>query len=124
MPSNPALDHPDAKEMVSLLEKAIDSGHLSLLRLIADEAVKKSLSLYIIGGFVRDLFIGHPGLDFDLVVEGDAVAFARLISRKYGGEITVHSHFGTASWAPDLQKLSLPGFDRPGVGGMPPLDFV
>ncbi len=68
--------------MVSLLEKAIDPAHLALLHLIAGEAAQKGLPLYIIGGFVRDLFVGHAGLDFDLVVEGDAVAFARHISKK------------------------------------------
>ena len=63
-----------------------------------------------------------PGLDFDLVVEGDAVAFARHISRKYGGRITVHSHFGTASWELDVRKLPIHGMN--GSAPLPPLDFV
>ncbi len=124
MVSNPALDHPDVEEMVSLLEKAIDSGHLALLHLISGDGLKKGLPLYIIGGFVRDLFVGQPGLDFDLVVEGDAVAFAREISRKFGGKITVHSHFGTASWEPDPKSLPIPGVDKPGLNTILPLDFV
>jgi tRNA nucleotidyltransferase (CCA-adding enzyme) len=124
MSSHPALDHPDVEEMVALLERAVDPGHLALLHLVAEAAFKKGLPLYIIGGFVRDLFVGHPGLDFDLVVEGDAAAFARAIAREYGGKITIHPHFGTASWEPEVEKLALPNVDRSRLTGMPPLDFV
>jgi tRNA nucleotidyltransferase (CCA-adding enzyme) len=70
----------------------------SLLHAIAGEAARQHLPLYIVGGFVRDLLLGLPGLDFDLVVEGDAVSFARSLSRKYGGKITAHTRFGTAIW--------------------------
>ena len=124
MPSKTALNHPDTDEMVSLLKGAIDPGHLALLHLVAGEAVESGLPLYIIGGFVRDLFVGQPGLDFDLVVEGDAIAFAKYICRKYGGKITIHSHFGTASWELDIEILPFSGVDISGPAVMPPLDFV
>ncbi len=86
--------------------------------------MERGLPLYIIGGFVRDLFLGHASLDFDLVTEGDAVAFARHVCRKYGGKITVHSQFGTASWYPDLDKLTILKGESLKNVKLEPLDFV
>ncbi len=124
MPPITALENLTPEKMTALIQEALPPGHLALLHLVADEALARGLSLFIIGGFVRDLFVGNPGLDFDLVVEGDAVALASAIASKYGGRITVHSHFGTASWYPDLDeltKLKKGSFER---RDMPPLDFV
>ncbi len=47
---------------------------------------------------MRDLLLGRPSTDFDLVVEGDAIAFARGLSGRYGGHVTAHTRFGTAQW--------------------------
>ena len=54
--------------------------------------------IYIVGGFVRDLLLGRPSLDFDLVVEGDAIKLADSLASKYGGKATIHQKFGTAKW--------------------------
>ncbi len=37
-------------------------------------------------------------LDMDIVIEGDAVAFAEAMQARYGGRIVVHHRFGTAKW--------------------------
>jgi tRNA nucleotidyltransferase (CCA-adding enzyme) len=124
MPTNAALAHPDQKEMVLLLEKAISLSHQALLRLVAEAAASKGLPLYIVGGFVRDLFVGHPGLDFDLVVEGDAVGFARSLAGTYGGRITTHFMFGTATWEPDGGRLASAGSMKGVSAALPPLDFI
>ena len=55
------------------------------------------MPVYMVGGFPRDLVLGRQGADFDLVVEGDAIALAHALARKYGGKITTHSRFGTAN---------------------------
>jgi tRNA nucleotidyltransferase (CCA-adding enzyme) len=80
------------------LADALPPDRLSLLRMVADEAGARVLPLYIVGGFVRDLLLGRHATDFDLVVEGDAVAFARSLAGKHGGKVTGHAHFGTAQW--------------------------
>lgn len=104
--------------------QALPPAQLSLLKLIAREAEQQKLPLYIIGGFVRDLFVGQTGLDFDLVVVGDAIAFARNTARKMGGKITVHSQFGTATWEPDLKMLATVNAGTFKAGDLHPLDFV
>lgn len=70
---------------------------LTLLRLVADEAAARGVAAYLVGGVVRDLLLGRPGLDFDIVVVGDAVALARALAKKYGGKLTAHPRFGTAT---------------------------
>jgi tRNA nucleotidyltransferase (CCA-adding enzyme) len=87
---------PDAR--ARFLVKAISPIHLSLLRMVADEAMRSGLPLYIVGGFVRDLLLDLPAVDLDLVVEGDATTLANALVAKYGGKVTLHYRFGTAQW--------------------------
>ena len=54
--------------------------------------------MYIVGGFVRDLIMERPSLDFDVVVEGDAIALGRRLASQFGGRVVTHSRFGTAKW--------------------------
>ncbi len=93
-------------ERAKRLADALTPDHLSLLQTVADEAARRGLPLYLVGGFVRDLYLGRPITDFDLVVEGDAIAFARSLSKKYGGIITSHTRFGTAVWRLEGNKLA------------------
>jgi tRNA nucleotidyltransferase (CCA-adding enzyme) len=48
--------------------------------------------VYLVGGAVRDLLLGRPRADVDLVVEGDAAALAERL----GGADVEHERFGTA----------------------------
>jgi tRNA nucleotidyltransferase (CCA-adding enzyme) len=53
---------------------------------------------YLVGGTVRDLLLHlPPRFDFDLVVIGDAEAFARTLAERLGGTVTTHGRFGTAT---------------------------
>jgi tRNA nucleotidyltransferase (CCA-adding enzyme) len=57
------------------------------------EAIRREASepVYLVGGAVRDLLLGRPRADVDLVVEGDAAALAARL----GGAGTEHERFGT-----------------------------
>ena len=89
---------PGYRNLSDLLERSIPTAHLSLLKAIAKTANEQHQALFIVGGFVRDLLLEHPSLDFDLVVEGDAIVLAKALEHKYGGRITTHARFGTAKW--------------------------
>jgi tRNA nucleotidyltransferase (CCA-adding enzyme) len=80
------------------LEASIPEIHLALLKSVASVAFGLHLPVYVVGGFVRDLILERPGLDFDIVVEGDAIALARALVQHYGGRLTSHGRFGTAKW--------------------------
>jgi tRNA nucleotidyltransferase (CCA-adding enzyme) len=53
--------------------------------------------LFLVGGAVRDLLLGRPVRDVDLVVEGDAAAFARRLAERLGGSVRAHERFATAT---------------------------
>ena len=81
-----------------LLEKIMPALRLSLLKKVAEEATREQLPVYIVGGFVRDLVLNRPSMDFDIVVEGDALLLANKLSKHYGGRVITHNRFGTAKW--------------------------
>ncbi|HEV8457006.1 MAG TPA: hypothetical protein VGR44_01805 [Methylomirabilota bacterium] len=72
-----------------------------LLRVAGKVGEGMGLPVFAVGGVVRDLLrdptAGRRFADLDLVVEGDAIAFARRLAEEVGGHLTVHSGFGTAS---------------------------
>ncbi len=96
--SNGELQIPGRLNIARQLETALPPARLILLHMVADQARLLRSAVYIVGGFVRDLLIGRPSLDFDLVIEGDAIALAKSLASQYGGNVTTHSRFGTAKW--------------------------
>jgi len=52
--------------------------------------------VYLVGGAVRDILLGEPNFDVDVVVEGDAIAVARALAAAVGGRVRAHPQFGTA----------------------------
>jgi tRNA nucleotidyltransferase (CCA-adding enzyme) len=89
---------PSRQNLAEKLESALPAARLALLQAVARIAHKRGVALFIVGGFVRDLILERPSMDFDLVVEGDAVSLAQAVASHYGGRITSHSRFGTAKW--------------------------
>jgi tRNA nucleotidyltransferase (CCA-adding enzyme) len=89
------------QEIARKLDEMIDQHKLSLLWRAADSAQELGYALYIVGGFVRDLLLGRPNFDIDLVVEGDAIRLARKLARDFGGRVRTHARFGTAKWILD-----------------------
>lgn len=81
--------------ITQLLREVWPKPWLELVEAIGEVAGERPL--YLIGGAVRDLLLGQPNLDVDLVVEGDAIALAREIGEAFPGtEVSVHEKFGTA----------------------------
>lgn len=80
-----------------------------VLRTAAAEAERQGHAIYLVGGFVRDVLLGRPNLDLDLVIEGDAIALGRALTNKLGGSLLAHRTFGTAVWTLE-PKSGLPEF--------------
>ena len=93
---------------------------VALLRAVGELAAREGQAIYLVGGAVRDLLLGRPTLDLDLVAEGDAVALARALAREGGGQVVAHPRFGTAklkrgALAIDLATARSETYARPGV---------
>jgi tRNA nucleotidyltransferase (CCA-adding enzyme) len=64
-------------------------------------------------------------LDFDLVVEGDAIKLAESVRERFGGRVTSHSRFGTAKWFIDKHQLTILGSTKKLRESLPEtLDFI
>jgi tRNA nucleotidyltransferase (CCA-adding enzyme) len=85
-------------EISHMLDRMIPQAKLSLLEQAAQAAESLDYALYIVGGFVRDLLLGRPNYDIDLVVEGDAIELARRLAAEGNGRVRSHARFGTAKW--------------------------
>jgi tRNA nucleotidyltransferase (CCA-adding enzyme) len=61
-----------------------------------------------VGGVVRDLLLGRITLDLDLAVEGNGIAFARLLADRFGAGLAVFERFATARLVfPDSLKMDI-----------------
>ena len=89
---------PSQAEIIQKLKKAVPAGRYHLLDTLARKADSLNLPIYIVGGFVRDLLLGRESLDFDIVVEGDAIFFMKMLVKSFGGRSVSHNRFGTAKW--------------------------
>ncbi len=84
------------RQVGGLLHDRLPQAVMHLLRTTGEFAERRGVSIYVVGGFVRDLLLGIDSLDIDLVVEGDGIAFARALAKDKGGRVTAHERFGTA----------------------------
>lgn len=89
---------PSRVNLADRLEKILPTAQIILIKLVSQIALENRLALYIVGGFVRDLLLEKPSMDFDLVVEGDAIALAKDLRSRFGGRVTKHDRFRTAKW--------------------------
>ena len=103
------------QEIRQLLEDGLPAPLLDILERAGGTANRMGYSLHVVGGFVRDLLLGIPTLDLDLVVEGDAIALAKELAMVLKGRVRSHDRFGVA-------KVILGGTE--GTNLPPWLDFV
>ena len=116
------------------LAQSLSPQLLKLLREAGELAVDQGDTLYLVGGFVRDLVLStqshngnnysrRPHLDLDLVVEGDAIALAQRLADEQGGQINSHRRFGTAKWTLAHPIPFAPGLSEENVS-LTSLDFA
>ena len=69
-----------------------------ILHLVGEEADRLDLECYVIGGWVRDLFLHRPSNDIDVVVVGSGIALAETVAKRLGrgAHLSVFKTYGTA----------------------------
>ena len=79
------------EELAQLLDQPI-------FRSIGRVADAMHVDCYVVGGYVRDLFLERPSKDIDVVVVGSGIAVAEALKKELGkkAHLTVFRNFGTA----------------------------
>ncbi|MBR4521982.1 MAG: HD domain-containing protein [Prevotella sp.] len=69
-----------------------------IFHLISDVADKMQLECYLVGGYVRDIFLDQPSDDIDCVVVGSGIKIATELKKRLGKKayLSVFKNFGTA----------------------------
>jgi len=68
-----------------------------ILKLAGELGNAHNIKVYVVGGFVRDLFLNRKSIEVDLMVEGDGIEFAEALAQKLGIKTIVpFKDFGTA----------------------------
>jgi len=89
--------HPQARDaFMRGVDRLLPPQIRQTLRRLGEIAESGDFTAYVVGGFVRDMILGRPNLDVDIVVEGDGVAFAETVASQLSARIKVHRRFGTA----------------------------
>lgn len=75
---------------------------LELISLARKSAQRLNYELYLVGGFVRDMILGVPNFDLDIVVQGkDGIDVAVDLARQSGAKLLTHKRFKTATLITD-----------------------
>lgn len=69
-----------------------------IFNVIGETADDMGLEVYVVGGFVRDIFLGRHSADLDFVTVGSGIDLASGVARRLGkkGKLTVYANYGTA----------------------------
>lgn len=86
----------ERKKQIELIEKIFSERVRNVLDKIGKIGDRLNFPVFMVGGFVRDLFLGIKNYDLDIVVEGEGIKFARELGKDLGGRVRSHEKFGTA----------------------------
>ncbi len=67
-----------------------------IFKIISEIAAQQNVKAFVIGGFVRDIFLNRPSKDVDIVVLGNGPDFATAVGKALSVQVTIFKSFGTA----------------------------
>ena len=88
--------HARTRNVIKFLQERLSERLLNILKTIGEVANESGYGAYVVGGFVRDLFLYRSDEDVDIVIEGDGIAFAKKYAKLEGARIHTYEKFGTA----------------------------
>ncbi len=96
------------RDVRRLMKERIPDNRINVLKTIGTVADEIGYAAYVVGGFVRDLFLYRPNEDMDIVIEGDGIAFAKKYAKLTNARIHTYEKFGTAVIIfPDSSKIDV-----------------
>ena len=90
------------------LAKILDK---EIFHLISDVADEMGVECYVVGGYVRDIFLERPSNDIDVVVVGSGIDVASALKQRLGrrAHLSVFRNFGTAQVKKDELEIEFVG---------------
>ena len=81
-----------------MTQTTITQGFLDhdIFKIVSQTAAEKGVKAYVIGGYVRDCFLGRESKDIDIVVEGSGIDLAEAVAAKVRSNVSVFRTYGTA----------------------------
>lgn len=87
-----------------------DLLELPIFKIVSEVADEMGVECYVIGGFVRDIFLEREQDDIDVVVLGNGNDFAHKVAKSIGGiEVSHFKNFGTAMFRYDNFEVEFVG---------------
>lgn len=80
-----------------MLNNYLDESIKKALEQAVSLATRLGINIYLVGGSVRDIYLKRPSQDIDLVLEGNALEFARLLEDYIGGNVKTYNQFLSAT---------------------------
>ena len=94
-----SLRHNSRNRMIELTQEELKE-RLSdkIFHQISETADELGVECYVVGGYVRDIFLERPSKDIDVVVVGSGIALAEALAKRLGkrAHLSVFKNFGTA----------------------------
>lgn len=90
------ISHARTRNILNFMNERLSDRVLDLLKSLGEVASQLGAGAYVVGGFVRDLFLYRPNDDVDVVIEGDGIAFAKEFAARNQARVHTHASFGTA----------------------------
>ncbi len=84
------------RNILSLMRERLPKNLLEILKQVGAVAEELGFHAYVVGGFVRDLLLKHENLDIDIVIEGDAIEFAKRFAARFKARSRQFLKFKTA----------------------------
>ena len=107
------------EELAEILDKEI-------FHLISEAADRLGVECYVVGGYVRDIFLERPSDDIDVVVVGSGIEVAKELKRMLGrkAHLSVFKNFGTAQVKIQAPPTALEGASIAGMSNEAPMGAV
>ena len=105
---------PKNKKMEIDRQKIAEHVNLPVMSLVGDAADGLGRECYVVGGYVRDIFLERPSNDMDFVTVGSGIEVARAVARRLGkrAHLSVFRTYGTAQVKTRQWELEFVGARR------------
>ena len=95
-------------------QKIAEHVNLPIMKLVGEVADELGRECYVVGGYVRDIFLDRPCNDMDFVTVGSGIDVARAVAQRLGkrAHLSVFRNYGTAQVKTRRWELEFVGARR------------